>query len=323
MKKITCVLLLLAIVNCKQKPKEETKQTEPTEVKTEKKDAKMDYTAKTKQSHAVKTQLYKWFSFYEREMNEVRTNNQLSILSDSVEINSMGNKVVGKAQYQKIVPMYKGTKNAHQLKSFEVTNAVNENLNAAASIQFQTIRPDSSQAQMKIAYKLALGNYDGTHLPTFNKIDITPLEKEEFTTFKDTYPENRVAALMYCWLFNVEQMTGDAAPFRALLADKFELRFSEKSIITNFEEFKKWIKVAGASASDTNHFPENFSVKTIGDNLYELNVDFVWRGATPDGVKLQAHTVHKWTIEDNIDDMYAKIRKIEVSYKIPFSPLKE
>jgi len=41
------------------------------------------------------------------------------------------------------------------------------------------------------------------------------------------------------------------------------------------------------------------------------------------GVKLKALTVHKWIVQDDINAPFAKIQKMEVSYKIPFSPLDE
>ncbi|WP_010522027.1 hypothetical protein [Aquimarina agarivorans] len=282
----------------------------------------VDYTIATKPIHAFKTQLYRWYSFYERDINDKRIANQLKILSDSVVINSMGNTATSKAEYKSIAAKYKGTKNSHKLISTKI-NQTKPAINANSQIVFQTIRPDGSNAQMRIGYSFETSQYNGNTLPLLQKIEINPLEQLSFNSFSDTYAVNRLSALMHFWLFNIEQMDGNATPFKQLLADQFELHFSKETIVTNLEQFEKWVKYAAKAVSDTNHFPENFEVTKLEDNLYELNVDFVWRGKSPDNTKLKAVTHHKWTVEDDINEPFAKIRKMEVSYKVPFSPLDE
>ncbi|MEM8524851.1 MAG: hypothetical protein AAGG68_09415 [Bacteroidota bacterium] len=280
----------------------------------------MDYTVSTKSIHAIKTQLFRWYTFYEREMNKERISDQLEILSDEVTINSMGKIVTGKEEYEKILPIYKGTKNAHKFTAINVNNDAGA-ISAQAEIIFQTIRADNTTAQMKIAYDLQFLAFNGKELPLFQNITIKPLEQQAFDTFSDTYPTNRLSALMHCWLFNIKQMNGDAEPFKKLLAEEFELHFSKDNIVSSMEQFEKWVKYAASAVSETNHFPEDFEVKTIEENLYEMDVDFVWRGKSPKGDKLQAMTHHKWIVEDDINAPFAKIRKMEVTYKMPFSPL--
>lgn len=312
-------ILILCFLSCKEKPKTVNKDN----VQLEETNVNMDYSINTKSTHALKTQLYRWYSFYEREMTDKRIANQLTLLSDSIVINSMGKKVEGKERYTNILPIYKGTKNAHNLRSADILNSESKKLNSRAKITFQTMRPDGSNSQMNIDYNLRFTEFDGKTLPKFNNIEITPSEQQQFNSFNDTYSVNRVSALMHYWLFNIEQMDGDAEPFKQLLANNFELHFSKDNIINTTEQFEQWIKKAGSSVSETNHFPENVTIKTLDKNLYELNVEFIWRGKSKDGIKLQAHTVHKWIVEDDINAPFAKIRKMEVSYKIPFSPLKE
>jgi len=106
----------------------------------------MDYSVNTKSNHALKTQLFRWYSFYEREMTHQRIEHQLTLLSDSIVINSMGNTVKGKEQYTSIIPMYKGTKNAHTLQSVKIADLDAKKLNTEATINFQTMRPDGSNA---------------------------------------------------------------------------------------------------------------------------------------------------------------------------------
>ncbi len=322
MKNIYYIIFIFSFLCCKQQTKKEvnSKNTNITE------DLKtipvMDYTVTTKPVHAIKTQLYRWYSFYEKEMNEKRISNQLEILSDSIVINSMGKTVTGKMEYRNILPAYAGTKNAHNLTSIKIDDSSGK-IRVTAKILFQTIQPDSTNAQMEIGYDLLSTEFNGKVPPKFHQITIKPLDRQEFSSFSDTYPKNRLSALMHYWLLNIEQMDGDAEPFKKLLATNFELHFSKDNVVTNIDQFEKWVTFAASAVSETNHFPENFEVKILAENLYEMDVDFIWRGKSPDGKKLKAITHHKWTVEDDINAPFAKIRKMEVSYKVPFSPLNE
>ncbi len=322
MKNIYYIIFIFSFLCCKQQPKKEVNSKNTKTEENLKTTPNMDYTVATKPIHAIKTQLYRWYSFYEREMNEDRISNQLEILSDSIVINSMGKAVTGKKEYKNILPMYKGTKNAHDLISIKMDNSEGK-IKATAKILFQTIRPDNTNSQMEIGYDLLSTEFNGKVPPKFDQITINPIEKKEFSSFSDTYPKNRLSALMHYWLFNIEQMDGNAEPFKKLLANNFELHFSKDNVVTSIDQFEKWVTYAASAVSETNHFPENLEIKKLEENLYVMDVDFVWRGKSPDGNKLQAVTHHKWTVEDDINAPFAKIRKMEVTYKVPFSLLKE
>ncbi len=322
MKKIYYLIFIMSFLCCKQQTQKEVNTKNTTIKENLKTIPDMDYTVKTRPIHAIKTQLYRWYSFYEREMTKARISNQLELLSDSIVINSMGKTVTGKTDYRNILPAYAGTKNAHNLMSIKMDNSAGK-ISTQAKIVFQTIRPDSTRAQMEIGYDLLSTEFNGKTPPKFHQITIKPLAQQEFGSFSDTYPKNRLSALMHYWLLNIEQMDGDAEPFKKLLANNFELHFSKDNVVTSIDQFEKWVAYAATAVSETNHFPENFEVKILEDHLYEMNVDFVWRGKSPDGNKLQAITHHKWTVEDDMNAPFAKIRKMEVSYKMPFSPLNE
>ncbi len=322
MKKIYYLIFIFSFLGCKQQTQKEVNSINTNIKEDSKAISNMDYTITTKPIHAIKTQLYKWYSFYEREMNEERILNQLELLSDSIVINSMGNTIKGKMEYRNIIPAYKGTRNAHNLISVKMDESTGK-ISAETKILFQTIRSDSTNAQMEIEYEIFSTEFDGKTPPKLQQITIKPLEQQKISSFEDTYAKNRLSALMHYWLLNIEQMDGDAEPFKKLLANNFELHFSKDNVVTSMKQFEKWIKYAASAVSETNHFPENFEVKLLAENLYEMNVNFVWRGESPDGNKLQAITHHKWTVEDDMNAQFAKIRKMEVSYKVPFSPLSQ
>lgn len=335
MKKLSILcyfIVLLGFTQCKnaaeeQNDVENSKEKKENVVETNKEieviDFKaMKYQGTTRNIHAIKTQYYRWYQLYERDFTPSRIQNQLSILSDDVVITTAAGAHKGKEGYPDLLKVYKGWKNAHHVQSSEVMAYPDGTLRLKAKIIYQNRTPEGKKSEVNIAYDIYALQENG-ELPKLNSITITPVKQLEVTEFQDSYPTNRVLALMHYWLYNVEAMDGNSEPFKALLANDFKLHFSEGNTITNLEQFDAWIKGAASQVNGTNHFPENAIIKKIGDDLYELQVDFIWRGTTKDGVNLKAHTFHTWIVEDDINEPFARIKEMKVAYKVPFSPLEQ
>ncbi len=330
---VLVTLMMVFFCNCKEdiKKTEDTKfdAIETIDKKEEKvlykskKDTIMDYSGTTQHIHAVKTQYYRWYQLYEREITPRRIENQMDILSDEVEITSVAGTLKGKAGYPERLNVYKGWKNAHHVQFANVKSYKDGTLRVDVEIIYQNIKPTGEKNQVRIAYDIYTNPYKSSALPKLNVVNLRPVEQLEVSEFKDAYPTNRVLALMHYWLFNIEKMDGNLEPFKAILADEFELKFSKKSIITNFEDFKVWVKNAGLETSQTNHFPENIVISELSENEYKLEVEFVWRGRNSKGAAMKAHTLHTWLIEDNIEEPFARIKNINVAYKEPFSVIEE
>ena len=271
---------------------------------------------RTKKSHLAKVQLYRWYQLYEREINNNRINNQMEILSEDVTITSAAGTMKGKENYPERLDAYKGWKNAHHVKNVNIIENENGSFNLEADIHYQNIKPDNAKSSYSIHYSNTLENTSDT-FPIFSSINIKStgeLNKD----FKDGYPENRAKSLMHYWLALMESLDGNSEPFKELLAENFELQFSTQSNITSIEQLHKWLNGTPLGLKQSNHYPENFSIKEVGKNLYEVIVEFDWYGFTKDNKKVKAKTHHTWLVTDNINDRFAKIKKVVVKQIEPF-----
>lgn len=270
----------------------------------------------TKEQHLAKVQLYRWYQLYEREITPVRISNQMEILADDLYMKTAAGELNGKNNYPEKLAAYKGWKNAHHVDNTNITST-EKGLQLEADIRYQNIRPNGEKKSYKIHYNTILTN-KAKSLPVFLSIEIVPTEVTN-ETFEDAYPENRTKSLMYYWLASMENLDGDVTPFKELLADDFTLNFSTSNQIKSIKDLETWLNGTPMLLKESSHYPENFSVKTIMDNEYEVSVEFDWKGITKDNKQVKARTKHTWYIVDNPNERFAKILKMDVSQIEPFS----
>lgn len=266
--------------------------------------------ATTREQHLAKAQLYRWYQLYERDMNDERVTMQMEILADDLYMKSAAGEMKGKQNYPERLKAYAGWKNAHHVENITVTSS-EKGLHLEADIRYQNIRPDGEKKSYTIHYNTELSK-NGDALPQFSSIEILPTG-ETNETFKDTYPVNRTKSLMYYWLACMESLGGDVTSFKELLADDFALNFSSNNNIKSISELETWLNEAPLKLKESSHYPENFSVKTIMENEYELTVEFNWKGITNDNKQMHARTKHIWYVIDNPNERFAKILKADVS----------
>ena len=272
-------------------------------------------TPTTKEQHLAKVQLYRWYQLYEREINQERINNQMEILADDIYMKTAAGEMNGKHNYPERLAVYKGWKNAHHVESTNIVYT-EKGIKLEADIRYQNIRPDGEKNSYTIHYKTELAQ-NGNTLPLFSAIEIVPTG-ETMEAFKDAYAENRTKSLMYYWLASMERLDGDVEPFKELLASNFALNFSTSSQIKSIQELKTWLNEIPMQLKESSHYPENFSVKTIMENEYEVTVEFDWKGITKENKQVKARTKHIWYVVDNPNERFAKILKADVSQIEPF-----
>jgi hypothetical protein len=109
-----------------------------------------------KEKHSVKIQFYRWFQLYEREITDERIENQLSILSDDIEITSSAGTMKGKELYPERLRAYKGWKNSHRIHSIDVTKNKESKYLIEAKVSYKNIMPDGKELNYQLRYNTVL-----------------------------------------------------------------------------------------------------------------------------------------------------------------------
>ncbi len=312
-------LILILTFSCKEKKKDESTIKKSEEIMST--DQTQTFKSeKTIASHSAKAQYYRWYQLYERPMNKERIANQMDLFTDDLIIENAVDTLKGKENYPARLTVYEGWKNAHHVQNVSfVTNSDGSN-EIVADIRYQNIQPDGKKASYTLDYIMKL---DSTtkELPKLAKVIIKPTGVTE-DEFKDSYSTNRVNSLMYCWLAYVERLDGNVTPFKELLTEDFELNFSTSSQIKTIEQLEGWLNGTPKQLSQSSHYPENITIKEINEHTFELSVVFDWYGIAKNGQKMKVKTSHKWIIIDDINERFAKIKKIDVSQIEPLSMVK-
>ncbi|MDG3086216.1 hypothetical protein P7F88_08905 [Vibrio hannami] len=258
--------------------------------------------------HLVKAQYYRWFQLYERELTKPRIANQLDIFTEDIYIKSVVGERTGKPAYVEAIALYEGWKNAHHVKRMNITQ-VDGGYRLQATIDYQGIKPNGELSAYEVTYDANLRN-GAERLPKFSKIVITPTVAQG-NSYSDAYLDNRAKSLMHYWLGLIEKLDGNIEPFKEILADKFEINFPSTKV-DSLEKLEAWANGIPTHVELSTHYIENLSVKPLGDNRFQLYVEFDWYGIMKDGSKMRYRTAHNWEVVDHINKRFAKIVKIDV-----------
>ena len=276
--------------------------------------------------HAIMAQFHRWYQIYERPAGGI--DNALDILADNVTVKSGLGTANGHEEYAKRVQQLpKEWKNAHHIKTADITFDADDNAILNAKVAYQNIGmlPNEQLREAQLNYNIEIEQAN-TVLPLLSKITITTdggatqksggiIQPE----YKDAYANNRMLSLVHYWLALIEDPSRNPEPVKEILADNFSLNFSSGAI-TDFNGFKKWLAGPASQVAASTHILRNFSAEKIKQNEYTLSVDFEWFGILPNGAELVAKTRHRWTASNDVTERFARIKTVDVEVLEPFRP---
>ncbi|EFL88217.1 hypothetical protein [Ahrensia sp. R2A130] len=269
--------------------------------------------------HATLTQLHRWYLLYEEPTYGIA--NQLDILDPYVRVVSGLGEANGHEEYAERLNQIPTTwKNAHDVKSTEVTIADDGGVSLTANITYlnQGLLPDGKVRSADLTYTTKLTPADGV-LPKFTAIKIAQNSEGTAEAFESQYGNNRMRALVHYWLALIEDPSRDAEPVREILADDFVLDFSSGAI-SDFDGFKTWLAGPGSAVRASTHKIEGFAQRKLDDGTYEVVMKFDWNGILPNDTEMLARTRHTWIVEDDPTARFARIKRMGVEVLEPFRP---
>lgn len=278
--------------------------------------SEIDILIQGQQKNLALTQYYRWFLAFERELNDIRINNHLNILSDDVSITTVGGPIKGKEGMVRFLNYVKSWKNAHQIENVIVEQNKDNTLSLNADIVYQNILPDLTKNTYKIHYATVLKKVEND-LPIFTELTLLPTETLEDSTFKDAYVENRSKSLLHYWMHVMDNLQGNQDAFKEIIASDFKLSLPANNI-TNYNQLETWIKTIQNQIKVSLHSFKNFKATTNSDNTINVSVDIEWKGVNIKGEKMVAEIHHDWTLENNLDERFARIKEIQTKVTKPF-----
>jgi hypothetical protein len=277
----------------------------------------MDKFQEIKNNHLALTQYYRWYQVYEVPFTNSTIINVLDILSPDVEIASQAGTTKGKDELVEKLKLYEGWKNAHHVKNTQVYVVNDKTLKLEADILYQNLRPDDSEYNYNIHYTILL-EIRNNDLPVFKSVTIQPTGSVENLEFISSYSENRAKSFMHYWLYLMETIEVNVEKLKELLAENFELTLSETSKITTLEKFKEWASSVPTRIKLSGHYPKNLVITENNDSTIDVTVDFEWQGVSIDNKPMIAETHHQWTLENNLEERFARMKKMFVTQTKPF-----
>jgi len=272
--------------------------------------------------HGARTQLHRWYQYYESPYAEL--DNQLDLLSEDISVSSAAGKVDSRAAYAEVVQQLPDSwQNSHELQKSEVNVKEDGTIQLTAEIAYLNtgMLPDGALRANTVNYDASLRVTENA-LPIFDRIDITTGESIDVEKFSDLYPENRLRSLAHYWMALVEHPQRNAEPFREILAPNIDIDFGRGSI-RSYEGLAEWIATVASSVEASRHRIENFSFSEVSEHQYEVQMELGWHGIRPDGVTMSAKTHHVWTVIDDASERFARVETIRVNVLEPFAVVED
>ncbi len=264
-------------------------------------------------NHGAKTQIYRWYAFYENP--DLVLENQLNLLTPDFEVIAGDTAISGRDKYaQYMQSLERPRTDAHDVRSIDVTVESGQAKAMAVDLYYinSAVKEDGSASTLDLNYNIEL-KPDAGGLPLFKRLNVKPVGQGRVQAFTPTYANQRMLSLVHYWMTLVERPDRSAEPFREILADTFALYFSDDPV-TDFEGFATWIAGPASSIDATRHVIDKFNQKSVGDDLYEVVIDLDWLAIAPNGTRLSAMTRHIWRVRDDPKERFPRIQ--ELRYEI-------
>jgi len=247
--------------------------------------------------------------------------NQLDILSEDVRLKSSLGEGQGHDDYiERVKNIPASWENAHFVENVDVEIDIDDTIHLEAVITYQNVGRfgESAAIGTRLAYNTRLRSTE-TVLPKFTAIHIIPAGKPSAMAYRDAYAENRLKSLVHHWLALIEDPQRNFEPFGEILADDFSLNFSSGAI-TDMGSFEEWFRGPASSVTASTHIISNFTYEDLGNDTYQVSMDFDWDGILPNDSQMTAKTRHKWIVVDDVSDRFARIKTVDVEVLEPFAP---
>jgi hypothetical protein len=278
----------------------------------------MDKFQVIKNNHLALTQYHRWYQVYEVPFTKARINNQMDILATDVEITTSAGTSKGSAELPERLKVYEGWQNSHHVQNTQVALLDDHTLKLEADILYQNIRPDNSRYSYTIHYQITL-ELRNNELPVFKTVTIQPTGTIENPQFESAYANNRAKSFMHYWLYLMETVAFNRIKFKELLAENFELNMSTTSKIESLEKFNEWAVTIPQQILESGHYPKKFSTQENNDSTISVSVNFDWEGISIDNKPMVDETHHEWVLENNLDERFARMKKMTVTQIRPFA----
>ena len=268
--------------------------------------------------HAALAQFHRWYQLYENKA--VPIDSQIDILADAVVIKSGLGEAKGHAAYRQRIAQLPATwKNAHFPRNIRVTPQADGDATLTAEVTYlnEGMLPGAAIRKAELTYSTTLTGSE-TVLPVFTRVEITQNNEGTAETFKDAYAGNRVRSLLHYWFALIEDPARRIEPFKEIFAAGYELNFSSGKI-SDTKTFEAWLRGPASAVVASTHEVHKLEIEVVSPTEFKMSAEFAWEGLLPNDAPMSARTGHRWLIEDNPNERFARIKSIDVEVLEPFS----
>lgn len=210
------------------------------------------------EENKVLRQIYRWFSFYEKDISLEK---QLEILSDNISIDSGLDKVFGKKEYiEKVKLIPDNWKSLYKLSSYNIEKRVNGSYIVETLVEYDNIGVEENMKSVfsyMFSLKFEKKGKKEMFYPLIQSVKISTLGKNNKNLNKKT---NIIFDLLISLNSLIGRNKAEVDEFKEILRNGFILNFNNKEI-TMLKMLRKYLQYNSKEFKEFDFVVEDFQIK--------------------------------------------------------------
>lgn len=217
----------------------------------------------------ILTQIYRWFSFYEKSLT---LKSQLKILSKNISIDSGLEKVFGIDDYlRKLDLIPKNWESIYNILDYQIEGRKNGSFIVDTLVEYDNLGvKENLKTTFKYIFSLSYEKCgkNKMFMPLIQSVRISSLGIHENTLEKN---KNKILATLNHFYFLIDKNDKEIESFEEILSGNFNLDFQRKNI-DSFKGLKKYYISNNKEYKKLDHRIENIEILEVKDLKYKIEL---------------------------------------------------
>lgn len=259
----------------------------------------------------VKSAIYKWFSYYENTRSAERTALVKALLDEEISFLNTLLPISGLDHFQDFID---------EIEVYEISNFIEEISMYPCGVGMYTVNADvRTQASNKAGHvqEFALDFVADVQIEKnfdvkFLRVKVKQSALATSNAFQSQYASHRAHAVIHQCMGLIERKLNNEEAINAIFPSVFSVQALYHGTVHTKAEIIDWIAKMHERLNNISLTPVNVVTEICENNRFETSFDLLIEGDNKDGDRVGSLSKNKWTIEDNPNEEYGKVRSIEV-----------
>lgn len=264
----------------------------------------------------VSSLLYRWYALNERP--GVYMDFQRELFTEDFVIDAPSGRFHGGnyPDYFQTLPL--NGEVSYHLENLDILSVQGNQITAEATARVQVSQGKHYKQYIVLQKILLLESSE--ILPQIKYLEIIPIATRTAPqVLPSAYYYNRFMALLTYYGAIFDRGTQDPTPFKEFFSTNLQWQ-SPSTTQLNYQGIAQYLSTRKSRTKKSLHRPVDVTFTQIGENLFQVNFKFSWRGLLKNNKEMKTRSTHTWVIRDNWK-RYLMVESINIIFPEPVVPV--